>query len=126
MSETRLDDAEAVRILWDDTTALARDARRLTETADGLTHTLRAFAASMVEGGPCDPRALLGALGATASLCEAIATTRRGMEASASALGVAFVPNPSPHPMVQAQELAELRERIAGRALRLTERRRRP
>lgn len=33
-----------------------------------------------------------------------------------SALGFAFVPNPSPHPLVQAQELNELRERIAARS----------
>ena len=115
MSETRLEDAEAIRILWDDTVVLARDARQLTEATDALTHTLRAFAAAMVEGEPVDPRALLAALGVTAALCDAVVRARRGMEESASALGFAFVPNPSPHPVIQAQELAELRERLAGR-----------
>ena len=42
MSETRLDDAEAIRILWDDTIVLARDARQLSEATDALSHTLRA------------------------------------------------------------------------------------
>lgn len=112
MKSARLDDAEAVRILWDYSVVLAREARRLTETADALTHKVRAFASGIVEEKPPDPRPLLEALGAAASPCEAVRGARDGLEEAASALGFAFVPHPSSHPLVQAQELAELRERI--------------
>lgn len=115
MTEARLDDAEAVRILWDSVVVLARDARGLTETADRLTHQVRAFAGGLVNGAPGDAKGLLMALGAAAERCEAIQRARCGVEEAASALGFAFVPNPSPHPLVQAQELNELRERIAAR-----------
>ena len=115
MHDTRLDDAEAVRLLWDTAVVMAREARLLTETTDRLTHKIRAFAAEMVEDRPIDPRELLAELGAVAALCEGVRGARGGMEEAASALGFAFVPNASPHPLVQAHELAELRERIAGR-----------
>ena len=109
MEETRLDDAEAVRLLWDTAVVMAREARLLTETTDRLTHKIRAFAAEMVEARPIDPRELLAELGAVAALCEGVRGARGGMEEAASALGFAFVPNASPHPLVQAHELAELR-----------------
>lgn len=115
MEETRLDDAEAVRLLWDNCVVMAREARRLTERTDGLTHTIRAFAAGLAQDRPVDPRELLAELGAVAALCEGVRGARAGMEEAASALGFAFVPNASPHPLVQAHELAELRERLRGR-----------
>ena len=115
MDHTRLDDAEAIRILWDSVVILARDAARLGDVAGQLTHTIRRFAETHVAGETDDPRQLLRALGAAAELCDAVNAARQGLEEAAAALGFAFVPNPSPHPLIAAQELAELRERVKGR-----------
>lgn len=112
---TRLEDAEAMRLLWDDAVAMARDARRLAEAAARLTHTLRRFCELHVQDQPNDPRYLLAEYGAVLELCLAIDGTRIGMEEAASFLGFSFVPKADPHPLIEPRAREELRVRVAPR-----------
>ena len=111
----RLEDAEALRILWDDAVALARDAERLTHAAGRLTHTIRRFSELYVGDQPSDPRHLLQELGAVLELCLAIDGARMGMEDSSSFLGFAFVPHPDPHALIAPRAREELRARLSPR-----------
>lgn len=115
MDENRLEDAEALCTLWDESAALARDSRRLAAAATRYTAAVRALAARVSQGQPADPRAMLSELGAVLELLDTLIATRVGVEEAADTLGVAFVPNPCPHAVVQARALAALRERVGAR-----------
>lgn len=114
MSDTRLDDAEAMRNLWDETAALARETRRLTDAAERLSVLTRRFASSYVFIPIEDPRPLLVQLGAALDLCDAVAEARRGIEDAIKALDFAFKPSTTPNRAVQAKALAELKVRVVA------------
>lgn len=115
MESTRLEDAEALRNLLDDVEILEREARGLLDAAGRLTHTVRHYCRASLGDGPADPRHLLLELGAALERCAAIDARRAGMEDAVGSLGFTAVPNPSPHPAIQARAEIALRERLAAR-----------
>lgn len=114
MTTPRLEDAEALCLLWDHTEFLAREARRLADAAGRLTHTTRRFAQTVCNGSPDDPRHLLGELGALYELCLSLERTRSGIEEAMDALGFRFVPGEVQTPELVAVANAGLRMRVAA------------
>lgn len=117
MDTTPLEDAEALRNLWEDVERLARDSRRLADATARLTHTVRRFVQTYVAGTPDDPRHLLGELGAVLELLGAVDLLRSGLEDAIGSLGFALVPKAEPHAALQERALTALRERIGARGL---------
>ena len=115
MENVRMEDAEAIRNLWDEVEALARDARRLAELAAGLTHTVRRFAETYTADRPADPRPLLLEVGGALELCQAVDSARSGMEDAMFSLVVALVPRPDPHARIEARARESLRVRLRTR-----------
>lgn len=109
---TPLEDAEALRNLWDDVDSLARDSRRLSDATARLTHTVRRFAQTYVTGTPDDPRHLLTELGVVLELVTAVDLLRSGLEDAIGSLGFALVPKAQPHAALQDRALLALRERV--------------
>lgn len=108
MKDIRLEDAEAIRLLREDACSLARDARRFSDVADRLAHAATRLAAdSLLEERP-NPRAVLGALGATSELFANIAVAHGGVVQAADALHIAVIPRSDPHPVLQDKARAEL------------------
>lgn len=116
MPDTRLDDAEAMRNLWDETDVLARDAQRLSEGARLLSVLTRRFAASYVFLPIEDPRALLVQLGGVLDLCDAIHRARANIEDAVRTLEFAFKPGLAANNTVQGAALKELKVRLAAHA----------
>lgn len=112
MEDTHLEDAEALRLLLEDTTALATDAQRLAELVGRLTHTARHFVESYLAGQSGDPRGLLLEMGAVLERCLAVELGRVGLEDVLGSLRVRFVPNPAPHGVIQLRALVGLRLRL--------------
>ena len=115
MEDTHLEDAEALRLLLDDTISLAHDARQLADLAARLTYTVRRFAETYVAGQPDDPRHLLTEIGAVLERCLAVEHGRIGLADALGSLLFGFVPNPVPHEGIQCREFAALRERLIRR-----------
>lgn len=115
MEHTHLEDAEALRSLWDDVEILEREARLLRDAAARLTHTVRHHAQTWVAGSPGDPRHLLLEVGAALERCTTIDLVRAGIEDALSSLGFASLPNPSPHPRVAERATLELAARLTRR-----------
>lgn len=112
MQNTHLEDAEALRLLLEDTALLAHDAHRLLELVSGLSHTVHRVAAACVQGQPVDPRQMLTEIGAVVERCHSVELGRVGLEDALGSLRVAFVPNPTPLEGIQAKELVALRARL--------------
>ena len=108
MSDTRLDDAEAMRNLWDETDVLARETARLAVASGRLRALTRRFASSYVFIPIEDPRALLVQPGIAPEPCDAVQDARRGIEDAITALDFAFKPSTTPNRPVQGKALSEL------------------
>lgn len=113
MSTAQLDDAEALRNLWDETTALAHDARRLADLTQRLSFTTRRFSQTWLDGAPDDPRHLLTECGALAELVMSVDRATRGVEECLEALGFVCVPRPPSDPQLDRTARAELALRVA-------------
>ena len=115
MENVRMEDAEAIRNLWDDVEAMARDATRLATVTARLSHAVRRFAEGYTRDQHPDPRPLLLEVGGALELCRAIEGSRSGLEDAMFSLVVAFVPHPNPHPAIEARARESLRARLRVR-----------
>lgn len=116
MDSSRLEDAEALRNLWEEIEAMARDAQRLSGVTARLTHTVRHAVKAYTEGRKSYPRRLLLEIGAALELCRAIDEERGGLEEAMGSLVVSFAPHPSAHAGIEAQARESLRVRVRVRS----------
>ena len=114
MADTRLDDAEAMRNLWDETGALVDKADQLRTVARRLCKETRRFARSYVFLPIEDPRPLLLELGAALELIDEIQRRRALLEDAIRSLDFVFQPNRGGNREIQARALAELKVRITA------------
>ena len=115
-----LEDAEALRLLWDNVLTLDHLARQHADLAGRLTHTVRRFAETVVlpqePAGAADPRHLLLELGAVLELGNALERTQGALEEALGSLSFAWAPNPARVEEIQTRELTALRDRLQARS----------
>lgn len=112
----RLEDAEAIRELWEATLRLDQQSRQLGRITGELTHLVRRFAVSVVEEQPEDPRELLCALGAALEVGLTLEHTQSALAEALSSLSFAWSPRGPESERVQAEALASLRSALKVRA----------
>ncbi len=117
MSDTPLlEDAEAIRMLWDNTLVFDTQANQLAGLTGRLIHTVRRFAQGVVDDQPEDPRELLTELGAALETGIALERTQAGLAEALSSLSFAWSPRPPESEPVQLAALRSLRERLRARS----------
>lgn len=114
MADTRLDDAEAMRNLWDETGALVSTAEQLAAVARRLSVETRRFARSYVFLPIEDPRPVLLELGAALELCEGVQRHRALIEDAVQSLDFAFRPSREGSREIQGRALIELKVRVTA------------
>lgn len=119
MDPTRLEDAEALCMLWDESSSIAVNARRVAATATRLHHRLRSFASGVMVQEPEDPRLLLGEIGAVLENLDELIASGAALKEAAESLRFAFVPHPDPHPALQEKATDALLTRLRSPGRRL-------
>lgn len=110
MSDAPLEPAEAVRELWEESTALTRAARRLSDLAERLEQAATAFARAYAAG-EADPAPLLLAVGAARTALDEVTDAWASVEAARGALPV-VVREEAAGPL-QARARADLQRRFS-------------
>lgn len=115
MSESRLDAAEAARLVLSEAEAYTRAGRRLVAAADLFERAAASFARGFVEGRPPDGSDLLTRAGRAREALEAATSALCGAEDGLDHLRFVFSDEVEPPERLRARAVDELREHLARR-----------
>lgn len=115
MPESRLDAAEAARVVLREAEALARAARRAVAAADLLERAAATFARGFVADRPPDGADLLTRAGRAREAMEAATGALLGAEDGLDNLRFVFTDEVEPPERLRLRALDELREHLARR-----------
>ena len=115
MNESRLDAAEAARVVLHEAEALSRAARRLVAAADLFERASASFARGFVAGRPPDGADLLTTSGRTREGMEAAMAALLGAEDGLDSLRFVFTDEAEPAERLRRRALDELQAHLTRR-----------
>lgn len=115
MSESRLDAAEAARVVLRESEALSRAARRSVTAADLFERAAASFARGLVAERPPDGADLLSRAGRAREALEAATGALLGAEDGLESLRFVFTDDAEPPERLRLRAMDELKEHLARR-----------